>query len=99
MYPTLPIYIVPLNILTDSESPIKLLIGGLFRGAPNPPNPKEGSYSLSIYLSILGCSLDELPLLGLTNVVRKMEGTTVPSRSAFTINLKSTVENPSSRVD
>ena len=30
---------------------------------------KVGTYSLSIYLSRLGCSLGELPLLGLTNFV------------------------------
>ena len=27
---------------TDSEPPIKLLLGGLIRGAPTPPNPPYG---------------------------------------------------------
>ena len=30
------------NIFTDSGPPIKLLLGGLIRGAPNPPNPPYG---------------------------------------------------------
>ena len=34
------------------------------------PHPKEGTYSLSSYLSRLGSSLDGLPLFCLTNFVR-----------------------------
>ena len=30
------------NIFTDSGPPIKGLLGGLIRGAPNPPNPPYG---------------------------------------------------------
>ena len=30
------------KIFTDSEPPIKLLLGGLIRGAPTPPNTPSG---------------------------------------------------------
>ena len=30
------------NIFTYSRPPIKLLLGGLIRGAPDPPNPPYG---------------------------------------------------------
>ena len=37
----------PNFFFTDSEPPIKLLLGGLIRGAPDPPNPPYGGAKIS----------------------------------------------------